>query len=81
MWDVDKLLRRFNPSEDELMVMRVSLVEADFELDLFKSCKVFDYHKVWLKDGFFNQILSDFGTKEEALDASMQLLKGILVRS
>jgi hypothetical protein len=74
-------MKRINPSEDELMVMRVSLVEPDFELDIFKSCKVFDYHKIWLKDGPFNEILSDFGTKEEAIDASMQLLKGILVRS
>lgn len=63
------------------MVLRVGLIVPELEFDLFRNCKVFDYHKVWLKDGYFTELLNDFATKEEALDASMQLLKGIMVRS
>jgi hypothetical protein len=63
------------------MVMRVNLVEPELELDLFKNCTVFDYHKAWLKDAFFNELTSDFGSKRETLDASMNVLKGLFIRS
>ena len=61
------------------MVMRVNLVEPELELDLFKT--VFDYHKAWLKDAFFNELTSDFSSKRETLDASMNVLKGLFIRS
>ena len=63
------------------MVLRVRLVEPEFDLDLFKTCQVFDFHKVWIKDGFYNKLLSDSNSQEDAIDASMNLLKGILIRS
>ena len=70
-----------NPSEEELMVMRVSLVRPDFEVNLFKQCRVFDYHKAWIKDSMLNPVLNDFNTKQQAIDASMQMLRSVIITS
>jgi len=63
VWSVDKLLTKYQPTEAELMVMRVTLVEPEITVNLFQGCTVFDYHKAWIKEGFFTEILSDFATK------------------
>jgi len=63
VWSVANLLKRFEPTEEDLMVMRVSLVEPDFTINLFKDCRVFDFHRTWIKENVFNELLSDFGNR------------------
>jgi len=61
---MDDLTKDFKPTEEELYVTRIKLVEPKLQLDLVRDSKIHDHSFALLGYKKFNELLSDYSTQE-----------------